>query len=402
MRNILLLISLVILMVSCNTVTEEKRENYDFGTKQFDEPFYYLPSKPAFLVESLQYTPSWFLTDTIYLTKTIEIEFNEESIRSQSKAIIKVGDSLGNTIPGIQVYFNSLRASDNVMEVMASGEEKQEITIGLKLLPEYGEQTFKGRIFLLSDDLDEINGTTVTYDLNQVADWQAGQKIGGTWMLWLVWLLISLILIVVLWKMISWLLRLLTMTKSSVSSVPPNSYKPKKQTNLVENKERKNNKKNTKEVVKEEQIKIEQISKLDPNRPYRREEIDFVFKRVKEKLHQEAKERGGGEQTIFEDCYTGLTIRGGEPYDYEHIRSAESIFMEYRDRLSNEEIAQVVNCEENVKVTLRSINQSKGKYAFERWCTNERVMTYGINLKRAKTAVKLADKGILRTAKKFV
>lgn len=255
MRNIFLLISLVILMVSCNTVTEEKRENYDFGTKQFDEPFYYLPSKPAFLVESLQYTPSWFLTDTIYLTKTIEIEFNEESIRSQSKAIVKVGDSLGNSIPGIQVYFNSLRTSDNIMEVVASGEEKQEITIGLKLLPEYGEQTFKGGIFLLSDDLDEINGATVTYDLNQVADWQAGQKIGGTWMLWLVWLLISLILIVVLWKMISWLLRLLTMTKSSVSSVPPNSYKSKKQTNLVENKVRKNNKKNTKEVVKEDYFK---------------------------------------------------------------------------------------------------------------------------------------------------
>lgn len=400
MRNIFLLISLVILMVSCNTVTEEKRENYDFGTKQFDEPFYYLPSKPAFLVESLQYTPSWFLTDTIYLTKTIEIEFNEESIRSQSTAIIKVGDSLGNTIPGIQVYFNSLRVSDNLMEVVASGEEKQEITIGLKLLPEYGEQTFKGGIFLLSDDLDEFNGATVTYDLNQVADWQAGQKIGGTWMLWLVWFLILLILIFVLYKILYLLSSLLIGGKSSISSVPPSQYKSIRQITNVKNKEKKNT--NKKEVIKEEQIKIEQIPKLDPNRPYRREEIDFVFKRVKEKLHQEAKERGGGEQTIFEDCYTGLTIRGGEPYDYEHIRSAESIFMEYRDRLSNEEIAQVVNCEENVKVTLRSINQSKGKYAFERWCTNERVMTYGINLKRAKTAVKLADKGILRTAKKFV
>lgn len=143
-------------------------------------------------------------------------------------------------------------------------------------------------------------------------------------------------------------------------------------------------------------------TKLDPNRPYRREEIDFVFKRVKEKLHQEAKERGGGEQTLFEDCYTGLIVRGGDPYDYEHIRSAESIFMEYRDRLSNEEIAEVVNCEENVKVTLRAINQSKGKYAFEAWCTNERVSQYNIDLNYAKTVVKQADKGILRTAKRFI
>lgn len=141
---------------------------------------------------------------------------------------------------------------------------------------------------------------------------------------------------------------------------------------------------------------------LDPNRPYRREEIDFVFKRVKEKLHQEAKERGGGEQTLFEDCYTGLTIRGGEPYDYEHIRSAESIFMEYRDRLSNEEIAEVVNCEENVKVTLRIINQSKGKYSFETWCTSDRIFQYNIDLNHANTAVKLADIGILRAANRFI
>jgi len=141
---------------------------------------------------------------------------------------------------------------------------------------------------------------------------------------------------------------------------------------------------------------------LDPNRPYRREEIDFVFKRVKEKLHQEAKKRGGGEQTLFIDCYTGLTIRGGEPYDYEHIRSAESIFMEYRDCLSNEEIAEVVNCEQNVKVTLRIINQSKGKYSFEAWCTSERISQYNIDLSHANTAVKLADIGILRAAKRFI
>ncbi|MBB1137962.1 DNA/RNA non-specific endonuclease [Myroides sp. WP-1] len=245
MRNVFWLISFVILVVSCNTVTEEKRENYDFGSKRFDEPFYYLPSKPEFLVQSLEYTPSWFLTDTIYLTKTIEIEFNEESIRSQSKALIKVGDSLGNPIPGVEVYFNSRQASDNLIELielMAIGEDKQEIVIGLKLLPEYGEQNFKGGIFLLSDDIDELNGAAANYDQNQFAEWTASQKIGGTWLLWLVWFLLFLLLIFVLYNIIYLLISSLPGVKSIISSVPYNSNKPKRLTNDVKNKKSKVNK----------------------------------------------------------------------------------------------------------------------------------------------------------------
>ncbi|WP_035695423.1 hypothetical protein [Christiangramia portivictoriae] len=133
----------------------------------------------------------------------------------------------------------------------------------------------------------------------------------------------------------------------------------------------------------------------DPTRPYHRHEIDLLFAKVKAQLHQKALERGGDGRALYTDCYTGETLRGGDRYDYEHIRSSEYVFMAYRDRLTNFEIAEVVNCSENVAVTLRSINQSKGKMRLEDWLSN-RVNTtkHKIDLELAKKAAIAADKGI--------
>lgn len=140
---------------------------------------------------------------------------------------------------------------------------------------------------------------------------------------------------------------------------------------------------------------------LNPNRPYWRKEIDDSFNKIKAKLHAEAQQRGGG-VALFVDCYTRKELRGGDVYDYEHIRSAEEIFMKYRDRLTNEQIAQVVNCQDNVKVTLRTINQSKGKRTFEEWCTKAQVEKYDIDLSYAQESVRKADLGIERVAKRYL
>lgn len=131
----------------------------------------------------------------------------------------------------------------------------------------------------------------------------------------------------------------------------------------------------------------------NPNRPYHRAEIDLVFNKVKAQLHGDAVQRGGG-IALFEDCYTGKTLRGGEAYDFEHIRSSEEVFMAYRDRLTNEEIALMVNCPENVKTTLRSINQSKGKRRFEEWATPDVIAKHGLCMKIAVRSVENADRGI--------
>jgi len=134
---------------------------------------------------------------------------------------------------------------------------------------------------------------------------------------------------------------------------------------------------------------------FNPTRPYHRTEIDLLFTKVKAQMHRKALERGGDGKALYTDCYTGETLRGGDSYDYEHIRSSESVFMAYRDRLTNSEIAEVVNCPENVAVTLRTINQSKGKMRMEDWLANAmNISNNGINVAIAKNAVSKADRGI--------
>lgn len=140
-------------------------------------------------------------------------------------------------------------------------------------------------------------------------------------------------------------------------------------------------------------MKVKQA--IDPLRPYMRTEIDKEFTRVKATMHKEALLRGGDGLALYQDVYTGKTLRGGDPYDYEHIRSSEELYMKYRNILTDEQIALVVNCPENVGVTLRSINISKGKRRMEEWLANPaNISTYGVDLKLTKAALKRADRGI--------
>lgn len=141
---------------------------------------------------------------------------------------------------------------------------------------------------------------------------------------------------------------------------------------------------------------------FNPNRPYHRTEIDLLFAKVKAQMHQQALAKGGNGVALYIDCYTGAVLRGGDRYDYEHIRSSEAIFMMYRDRLTNHEIAEVVNCPENVAVTLRSINQSKGKMRMEDWLANpDNVSNHNINLVVTKGTLASADKGIERKVREI-
>lgn len=134
---------------------------------------------------------------------------------------------------------------------------------------------------------------------------------------------------------------------------------------------------------------------IKPTRPYHRTEIDLLFTKVKSQMHQQALARGGNGIALYTDCYTGVTLNGGDRYDYEHIRSSEALFIAYRDQLTNLEIAEVVNCPENVAVTLRTINQSKGKISMEDWLANfSNVTNHDINVEITKNTLAKADDGI--------
>lgn len=141
----------------------------------------------------------------------------------------------------------------------------------------------------------------------------------------------------------------------------------------------------------------------NPTRPYHRTEIDLLFTKVKAQMHQQALARGGDGKALFIDCYTGETLRGGDRYDYEHIRSSEAIFMEYRDRLTNSEIAEVVNCPENVAVTLRTINQSKGKMRMEDWLANSNnISNHSIDMALTRNALANADRSIQQKVREIL
>lgn len=142
---------------------------------------------------------------------------------------------------------------------------------------------------------------------------------------------------------------------------------------------------------------------IDPNRPYSRLAIDKIFTKAKTTMQQVALIRGGDGLALYTDVYTGKTLRGGDAYDYEHLRSSEAVHTQFKSLLTDEQIALVVNCPENVGVTLRCINQSKGKRKMEDWLANPANITAnGIALKLTLSNLKKADEGIERMVSTFV
>jgi hypothetical protein len=133
----------------------------------------------------------------------------------------------------------------------------------------------------------------------------------------------------------------------------------------------------------------------DPNRPYSRLAIDKVFTKTKATMQQAALIRGGDGLALYEDVYTGKTLRGGDAYDYEHLRSSEAVHTQFKSLLTDDQIALIVNCAENVGVTLSFINKSKGKRKMEDWLNNpSNIIANSIDLKLTLANLKKADEGI--------
>lgn len=142
---------------------------------------------------------------------------------------------------------------------------------------------------------------------------------------------------------------------------------------------------------------------IDPNRPYSRLAIDKIFTKTKAAMQQAALIRGGDGLALYTDVYTGKTLRGGDAYDYEHLRSSEAVHTQFKSRLTDEQIAVVVNCPENVGVTLSCINKSKGKRKMEDWLANPANITANvIDLKLTLANLKKADEGIEKMVRVFL
>ena len=141
----------------------------------------------------------------------------------------------------------------------------------------------------------------------------------------------------------------------------------------------------------------------DPNRPYSRLAIDKVFTKTKALMQKAALIRGGDGLALYTDLYTGKTLRGGDDYEYEHLRSSEAVHTQYKSVLTDEQIALVVNCPENVGVTMSFINKSKGKRKMEDWLNNPaNLVVNQIDLKLTLANLKKADDGIERMVKSLL
>lgn len=154
------------------------------------------------------------------------------------------------------------------------------------------------------------------------------------------------------------------------------------------------------------EISIKSVSEVIPNRPYSRIAIDKEFKIIKAQMHSEALTRGAKENVknaVFKDAYTGKKLIGGGKYEFDHIRSAENIYNKYKALLTDDEIAKVVNCNENVVATHMDINRAKGKWDLEKLLEdNQKVKKLGINLPLTKQTAKKADEAIKRKVQEII
>ena len=147
---------------------------------------------------------------------------------------------------------------------------------------------------------------------------------------------------------------------------------------------------------------------MDYNRPYSRIAINKAFVKRKCEMHKEAIVRGvnfdGIKLALYEDVYTGIQYRGGDSYEYEHLRSSHSVFEKFKHLHTDEEIAKIVNIPENVGITSFEINRHKDKYQMETRILEypEKIINFMIDINLTKANLKKADKAMMKVSKEIL
>ncbi len=211
------LIYCVILFVVCSLVScKENKEQlplFDFGSETFDEPFVgLLSSRPEILVKSLDYPPfSWLMSDTVSFSKELEIEFNEDCIRSKSSVRLYVTDTLFSTINGVRIYFNNRRVS-NCFSISADSLLKSG-SLRIVIRPELKDTILTGYILAEGSDVDVVNNIDLQNTNNIVATWKSRQKIGWPILIWLLWITLPIALLTVFVLVVNWLFQTIFIVK---------------------------------------------------------------------------------------------------------------------------------------------------------------------------------------------
>ncbi len=216
MKNILeiLGISLVILLSSC-TKNTDPLSDLDFGRTIYKDPFVgLLKNKSNLLLKTCHYPPiSYFYKDSIYLDLTLEIEFNEESIRNKSNANILFRDSLSNTIDDLNIYHNGTLLNNNNLHIIADSLIKT-VHLRLSMLPREKNEVFKGVLLIITDEIDIINSDYVQYDSTHELSWSFKQKNKVALVIWIIWIIYIVILIYISYKLVLFFIRSISNIKS--------------------------------------------------------------------------------------------------------------------------------------------------------------------------------------------
>ncbi len=215
----------VILLMPCVSCKKEEPTiiSVDFGEGKYKEPFRgFLSSHPQWLVATLDWPVLRSLRpDTLVLTKTIELEFNEDAVRSNSEAFIQFVDDSCNRLEGVKVFCNDLPIGKEGFRIKAS-LKPQQVKISYKIDPLKKTCTETGLFIVSGVELDEVNKVKLYSEAPQsVADWTFSQNIGCPWLLWLVWLIIALIIIAIIVLIIVFLVKGIVAIIKNVSMPNP-------------------------------------------------------------------------------------------------------------------------------------------------------------------------------------
>ena len=186
------------LLVSCDTKSE--LTSIDFGSAEFEEPFRgLLASHPSWLVTTLDWPILRSLkSDTIVLSKSVELEFNEDAVRSNSSAYIVFGNKNGNREHHAYQFF----CNDELVGVdgyrVQAATEPQQLSLKVKIHPSIGDSTEMGYLSIYGSEIDEVNSMPLTEEgWQRIAQWSFTQELGLPWLIWLIWLLLLLIAVAV-------------------------------------------------------------------------------------------------------------------------------------------------------------------------------------------------------------
>ncbi len=173
------------------------RLHMGYGT--YNEPFVgILKSKPKFLVWTLSKPPfKYFADDTIRLSRTFTIEFNEESIRFFEQTGKK-------TVITFKPESNKVKFYPSRIEVEADRPTKQ-ITTHYTIDPSAGMTTENIIMEIQSNGIDMVNENAVNSNGYAIAaNCFVLQYIGRPFVIWYLWLLIPILIIFGLYKLATW------------------------------------------------------------------------------------------------------------------------------------------------------------------------------------------------------